>query len=156
LRIIDPAGWWDTNGGEGYVLSSQNELSAPIVGIMSVRRSHGTIAAAELAAAICAHNSENIKKALMMATRRATTADKSSAKTPASANSNAARFAHIAMCEKSKTGPNAVVPPLGWVLSDATRGRFKGILNDCGNKEELTALEKALGAPDVTVSSARQ
>jgi hypothetical protein len=49
------------------------------------------------------------------------------------------------MCEDSSNGGVAVNPPLGWVLSDRTRSRFADILKDCGNKDELAALEKALG-----------
>jgi hypothetical protein len=55
--------------------------------------------------------------------------------------SEAPHFSHLAMCEKS------VNPPLGWVLSERTRLRFKDILKDCGNENELAALKKALGLP---------
>jgi len=34
---------------------------------------------------------------------------------------------------------------LGWVLSDQTRDRFKDILDDCGNPDQLKELASALG-----------
>jgi hypothetical protein len=53
----------------------------------------------------------------------------------------------MAMCEKSSNGGVGISPPLGWVLSDTTRGKFKDILGDCGNPDELSGLETALGLP---------
>jgi hypothetical protein len=113
--------------GEHFVLSYANELSAPLIGIMSVREAHGTIAATELAAASCAEK------------------DKTSAVPPATSGDGASRFSHLAMCKKSWHGGDGIDPPLGWVLSAQTRSKFKDILKDCGNDQELSALEEALG-----------
>lgn len=44
---------WKKNEGEGLVISYLNELVAPLQGVTAVRKAHGTLAAAELAAAIC-------------------------------------------------------------------------------------------------------
>jgi hypothetical protein len=54
-------------------------------------------------------------------------------------------FTHLAMCELSKDGTPGVTPPLGWVLSDKTRDRFKQILDDCENPDQLNRLVGALG-----------
>jgi hypothetical protein len=68
--------------------------------------------------------------------------------TGANVASDAPHFSHLAMCEESEIkGGVAVNPPLGWVLSDRTRSRFKDILEDCGNEDELKVLKKALGLP---------
>jgi hypothetical protein len=63
-------------------------------------------------------------------------------------------FVHLAMCtpEASEKEPR-INPPLGWVLSKATRDKFKsrkdkpseGILGKCGNDKELGKLKEALG-----------
>ena len=144
LDLIDSKGW-DKNEGEGYVFSSANELSAPLVGIMSVRQAHGTIAAAELAASIC-QGKRKVEVALTDALQRKTTADASgSIPTVASSGNDSPHFTHMAMCEISPNGRPSINPPLGWVLSDRTRSKFSSILGDCGNPEELSALEKALG-----------
>jgi hypothetical protein len=113
--------------GEHFVLSYANELDAPLVGIMSVREAHGTIAATELAAASCAGK------------------DKTSAVPPATSGDGASRFSHLAMCKESWHGGDGIDPPLGWVLSAQTRSKFEDILKDCGNDHELSALEEALG-----------
>jgi len=52
LILKDPEGL-HKNEGENFVFSYANELSAPLVGIMSLRQSHGTIAAEALALSIC-------------------------------------------------------------------------------------------------------
>jgi hypothetical protein len=54
-------------------------------------------------------------------------------------------FVHFAMCEVSTNGKPGVTPPLGWVLSGQTRGRFEHILGECGNPDQLTGLVSALG-----------
>lgn len=138
LELIDPV-TGNKNEGEGYVLPYANDLSAPLVGIMSVRQAHGTTAAEELAASICAGEENPVP--------RRTTAD-ATGRTVTTANAvSAPHFSHMAMCEISSNGEAGVSPPLGWVLSDRTRSKFKNILDDCGNKQELVDLERALGLP---------
>jgi hypothetical protein len=141
LEVIDPAKW-NKNEGEGFVLAPYNELSAPVFGIMSVREAHGTIAAAELAGSIC-QGKKKVEVALDDPMQRKTVVD-----AVANGANDAPHFSHLAMCEESRIkGGVAVNPPLGWVLSDRTRSRFADILKDCGNDDELAALEKALGLP---------
>jgi hypothetical protein len=142
LRVIDPKGW-SKNEGEGFVLSSANELGAPLVGIMSVRQAHGTIAAAELASSIC-QGKAKVAQALKDPMQRTTTV------TPYGAAGGAGKdpphFSHLAMCKQSWIiGRTGIDPPLGWVLSDRTRDKFKDILEDCGNDAELKSLREALG-----------
>ena len=152
LDLINFRGW-SKNEGEIYVFSSANELSAPLVGIMSVRQAHGTIAAAELAASIC-QGKRKVEVALQEAMERKTTADASeSSPTAAGGGNDPPHFAHMAMCEISSGGKAGISPPLGWVLSDRTRSKFSGILGDCGNPEELLALERALGLLSPTPSN---
>jgi hypothetical protein len=140
LKVLDPAGW-KKNEGEGFVLAPYAELSAPVLGIMSVREAHGTIAAAELAGSIC-QGKKKVEEALDDPMQRKTVVDTTdSPATGTNVASEAPHFSHLAMCEKS------VNPPLGWVLSERTRLRFKDILKDCGNENELAALKKALGLP---------
>jgi hypothetical protein len=141
LDLIDSEGW-SKNEGEGYVFSSANELSAPLVGIMSVRQAHGTIAAAELAASIC-QGKRKVEVALTDAIQRKTTADASdNIPTGTNSRNDSPYFVHLAMCEISSNGKPGITPPLGWVLSDRTRSKFSRILGDCGNPEELDALER--------------
>ncbi len=132
-----------------------NELTAPIVGIMSVREAHGTRAAAELASEICAEQpgSETGAKAEVLSEAGKQTVTQT---TPAKGAGNAPHFAHLAMCNgKEDNEPSPVQPPLGWVLSTATQGQFQGILGKCGNPEELCELEAALGfAPGAATCSA--
>jgi hypothetical protein len=52
------------------------------------------------------------------------------------------------MCVEATKATPPINPPLGWVLSQATQDKFKGILENCGNKQELTTLEQALGVTD--------
>jgi hypothetical protein len=153
LTVIDPAGW-KKNEGEGFVLAPYAELSAPVLGIMSVREAHGTIAAAELAGSIC-QGKEKVEEALDDPLQRKTVRDATdSTATGANVASDAPHFSHLAMCEETQIkGEAAVNPPLGWVLSDRTRSRFEQILKDCGNADELAALEKALGLLPASVSA---
>jgi hypothetical protein len=112
---------------------------------MSVRQSHGTIAAAELAASIC-RGKQKVENALQNPMERKTTAGASdSIPTAASGGNDSPQFVHLAMCEISPNGKPGINPPLGLVLSDRTRSKFGSILRDCGNADELVALEKALG-----------
>jgi hypothetical protein len=144
LELIDP-NHRSKNEGEGYGFAPANELSAPLVGLLSVRQSHGTIAAAELAASIC-RGQRKVEDALQNAIDRKTTAGASdSIPTAASGESDSPQFVHLAMCEISPNGKPGIDPPLGLVLSDRTRSKFGSILGDCRNAEELVALETALG-----------
>lgn len=154
LTIVDPSGG-KNNEGEGYVLSALNELFAPIDGIQSVRGARGTIASAGLAAATCALNpaKDDKDKAPASTPQRVASADPSGTKASANAASGTAQFAHVAMCKESKSG-RSVVPPLGWVLSEKTRGQFTNILDDCGNDQELKTLKAALGVPADAPSTA--
>ncbi len=134
-----------------------NELLAPVVGIQSVREAHGTRAAAELAAEICAEQAaaEQRPKVALLKEKspqtpianvlaKAKEAQVSDDSAPAPVLPDKSYFAHLAMC-KWETRP--VLPPLGWVLSDATREAFPQILDHCHNSEELGQLELALGKP---------
>ena len=153
----DPANYLEVkdgnkNEGEGYVLPWANELSAPLVGIMSVREAHGTIAAEELASSIC-QGKGKVQQALQDPLQRNAAAGITGS-TKADNTPNAPLFAHMAMCETSADGSPGISPPLGWVLSERTRDRFKDILNDCHNPTELVALESALGVPVQSSSNA--
>jgi hypothetical protein len=129
-------------GEEGYVLSYLNELTAPLIGIMSVREAHGTIAADELAASICP-GGRKIK-------RHAPNEDV----TASIPKYNPLHFSHLAMCKTSTLGGEGLVPPLGWVLSDQTRSKFENVLKDCDNPKELAELEMALGLPSAVATAA--
>jgi hypothetical protein len=131
------------NEGEGYVLPWVNELSAPFVGIMSVREAHGTIAAEELASSVCKGKSDE-RRAVQNQPKINVVADVTGSTTIGSPQSSL-HFTHFAMCEVSTNGTPGVTPPLGWVLSDQTRHRFKDILDDCGNPDQLKGLVSALG-----------
>jgi hypothetical protein len=152
LILKDPEGL-QKNEGENFVFSYANELSAPLVGIMSVRQSHGTIAAEELALAICQKKNE-VKQETQNALDRKSAAEPYSlaifkigpevrvlsfagGERVVSADTH---FSHMAMCEQYRD------LPLGWVLSERTRRKIeKDLLVNCGNKEQLSGLEKALG-----------
>jgi hypothetical protein len=135
LELID-YGNGDASEGEGYVFSWANELSAPLVGVMSVRQAHGTLAAANLAASICQGErkvAEALGDSMQQGAKTVVTGGAGAA-----ANTNRdPHFSHLALCAD-------INPPLGWVLSDITRKRFKPALSRCMNQEELMALEKAL------------
>jgi hypothetical protein len=145
LELIDSNRQSKNEGEDGYAFSPANEFSAPLIGIISVRQSHGTIAAAELAASIC-QGKQKVEAALQNAMQRKTTAGASdSIPTAAGGANDSPQFVHLAMCEISSNGTPLINPPLGLVLSDRTRSQFGSILRDCGNADELAALEKALG-----------
>jgi hypothetical protein len=129
------------NEGEFWVLPSANELTAPVAGIMSVRGAHGTVAAEELAAALCQKTEAKAlnNKALIQAVSSAADSNSNTGGTEILGQSH---FAHLAMCEGSH-----ITPPLGWVLSDHTRLQFARLLNECGNEAELDGLKAALGWP---------
>jgi hypothetical protein len=149
-----------------------NEFLAPFQGITHVREAHGNRAAAELAVQICAEYPEPQKPAPQSAptplsaefqspaasqsppasqspqTQTAAALDKAkngsvSQSTPVEASKENPYFAHLAMCTEGDPAP--VQPPLGWVLSNATRKAFGELLNQCGNEHEINQLEIALG-----------
>jgi hypothetical protein len=152
---------WHKNDGEGWVVSYLNELAAPLIGVTAVREAHGTLAAAELASAVCVER-DTIKAAASQAGEKqqpAAISDPLVAKagstsgTPGQVPSGASapatpsetpHFAHLAMCEVSENNKAPIVPPLGWVLSKPMREKFPAIFDDCDNKAELTGLEMAL------------
>ncbi|KGT77150.1 hypothetical protein MA20_21290 [Bradyrhizobium japonicum] len=117
--------WWD--------LSLFNELSAPMIGIMSVREAHGVAAVSGLAH-LCCENSSKGELDIGDTVALHSAAERS-------------KFFHLAMCE----GQKSIKPPLGWVLSDKTRGGFEHLLNpkdnDCDNSTQYDKLVEALGRP---------
>jgi hypothetical protein len=132
-----------------------NEFLAPFQGITKVREAHGNRAAAELAVQICAEYPEPPKPASQLAaapqppqTQTAAPLDKAknesvSQSIPVEARHENPYSAHLAMCTEGDPPP--VQPPLGWVLSNATRMAFGELLKQCGNDHELSQLEIALG-----------
>jgi hypothetical protein len=149
---------WQKNDGEGRVVSYLNELAAPLLGVTAVREARGTLAAAELAAAVCSEQQPSNPSASNTAQKQTppaiydllATATKSRAGTPTTASPTPARanlgphFAHFAMCDTSEIGKAPIVPPLGWVLSKPMREKFPKILADCGNEDERKGLMEAL------------
>jgi hypothetical protein len=152
---------WHKNDAEGVVVSYLNELAAPLIGVTAVREAHGTLAAAELASAVCVERND-IKAATPQSNQQqkpAAISDPLGAKpaainvTPGQAPSTTStparprvkpHFAHLAMCEVAEIKRAPIVPPLGWVLSKSLRDQFPAIFDDCGNDTELTGLETAL------------
>jgi hypothetical protein len=73
-------------------------------------------------------------------------------------------FAHLAMCKGDSDDPDQprgstdppppLQPPLGWVLSQATQEHFHELLERCGNGDQITQLEAALGRPQQQAASA--
>jgi hypothetical protein len=129
-KLLDPyrahgSHWWD--------LSLFNELSAPVIGIMSVREAHGFAAITGLARLCCEDSEQQAQNPIT--------------DIGASLKSAAARpaFVHLAMCAAATKQRNPINPPLGWVLSEATQGKFRDLLDTCGNDQELTTLGQALG-----------
>ncbi|WP_027527490.1 hypothetical protein [Bradyrhizobium sp. Ec3.3] len=142
---------WEKNDGEGWVVSYLNELAAPLQGVTAVRDSHGTLAAAELAASVCAERdalrhgakSQPAGFNLLLRTTKSQEAEATIQSMPARPGAEP-HFAHLAMCEVSENGEAPIVPPLGWVLSGRMQANFPNILKDCGNDTELKGLEAAL------------
>ena len=151
-----------------------NEFLAPFQGIKNVREAHGNRAAAELAVEICAEFPDP-KSAPSSAQASATAPQPGSSMSPPPSQSplmqaaaplenaknesvnrsspvEASReypyFAHLAMCKEGNPPP--VQPPLGWVLSDATRSAFQKLLSQCDNDKELSQLEIAVGKKDIS------
>ncbi|WP_374308658.1 hypothetical protein [Methylocella sp.] len=142
----------EKNDGEGFILSSYNELTAPLFGVMSVREAHGVRAAEELAAEICAEQPVSAGAAPANPEKLQATVSEA-AKTsfeetqPWPARDDHSFFAHLAMCGEEKGDPPPAKPPLGWVLSRGTREAIGEFLKNCGNETEYSALKTALGVP---------
>lgn len=140
------------NDGEGFILSSYNELTAPLLGVMSVRQAHGVRAAEELAGEICAEQPVGAGTPKATATAEAVSQTLAAAANtgfqtaePWPANDKNSFFAHLAMCGKENDDPPPANPPLGWVLSTATHDAIAKFTDYCGNGDEIASLEKALG-----------
>jgi hypothetical protein len=135
-----------------------NEFTAPLEGISHVREAHGNRAAAELAVKVCAEYPEPPRAAnastasqssqthVADTTNRGKTANGNSLG-PARARPDEPYFAHLAMCRHDDQGDVNVEPPLGWVLSEATRDGLDRLLARCGNDRQREELEAALGQP---------
>jgi hypothetical protein len=135
-----------------------NEFIAPFQGIKNVREAHGNRAAAELAVQICAEF-RNPRNAPAPAQPSATSSQSPQMQTAApldkaknesvnqspyvEASHESPYFAHLAMCTEGVPPP--VQPPLGWVLSSATRKAFQDLLSQCENGPEMEQLEIAIG-----------
>jgi hypothetical protein len=64
---------------------------------------------------------------------------------PVKAKADKPYFAHLAMCRSDNQGDVSVQPPLGWVLSQATRIGLGQLLKRCDNEAQLKEFEAALG-----------
>ena len=140
-----------------------NELVAPLQGVEAAREAHGNRAAADLALEICgefrpqgatasptiASPSSILPTSLQ--TQAAATADQGKTveitDKAVTAKPDEPYFAHLAMCRADDQGDVTVQPPLGWVLSEATRHGLDDLVTRCGNGEQLMQLEAALGGP---------
>jgi hypothetical protein len=120
-----------------------NEFFAPFQGLEKVREAHGNWSAAELAVDVCTEINFNLPASneTKMNTLDLSKDVNADGLPPYEANAESPYFAHLAMCE---TAP--IQPPLGWMLSNWTQEHFPDLLQACGNKEQLTQLETALGA----------
>jgi hypothetical protein len=145
-KFLDPYRAQSASWGD---LSIINELSAPVIGIMSVREAHGFIAINALAQLACdtpaaAEEPQQQAWDSNVVLNRAT-------KTIKAAPPPGTRplFVHLGMCVEATKASDPINPPLGWVLSKATQKKFKDILdNNCDNAQELTTLVRALGKSD--------
>jgi hypothetical protein len=126
-----------------WIPSLFNELRAPLVGIMSVRGAHGFAAVSSLAH-LCCEDSPTAPRRDQLPNSIIEIADRGALNTSAAAQRV---FVHLAMCEAATKGDDPINPPLGWVLSKTTQGKFKGLLHQkkCRNDEELATLKEALG-----------
>jgi hypothetical protein len=133
-----------------------NELVAPLEGVEAAREAHGNWAAAELALEICGEFGPQSRMASARGapvpsaqTQAAVTASQGKSveftDKAVAAKSDEPYFAHFAMCRSDAQGSVTVQPPLGWVLSLSTRQGLDGLIERCGNREQLTQLEAALG-----------
>jgi heme exporter protein D len=138
--------------GPGQVANAWlNEFAAPLQGVQSAREAHGNRAAAELGIEVCAEFAQSAGistgGAQMLA---AVIADRGkdaylTNSEPVKAKADKPYFAHLAMCKSDDQGDVAVQPPLGWVLSRATRTGLGHLLERCDNDAQLKEFEAALG-----------
>jgi hypothetical protein len=138
---------------EGVANAWLNEFVAPLQGIQSVREAHGNRAAAELAIEVCTRFAQSARTSTgeappqtpheqaAVTAARGKNADVTDSK-PAKARADKPYFAHLSMCRSDDKG---VKPPLGWVLSKATRDELDTLVERCENREQLNQLEAALG-----------
>jgi hypothetical protein len=141
--------------GPGQVANAWlNEFIAPLQGIESAREAHGNYAAAELGIEVCTQFGLSVGGAggqgQTLQMQAANTADRGkdadiTKSKPVKAKAHKPYFAHVAMCRSDEQGDVTVQPPLGWVLSEATRTGLEGLVSRCGNREQLDQLKAALG-----------
>jgi heme exporter protein D len=135
-----------------------NEFVAPLQGIQSAREAHGNRAAAELAIEVCTKFTQSAGTSAEGSTpqtlqmQAAVIADRGkdaylTNSEPVKAKAGKPYFAHLAMCKSDDQGDVTVQPPLGWVLSKATRTGLGGLLERCDNEAQLKEFEAALGKP---------
>jgi hypothetical protein len=117
---------------EGRIVSLFNELRAPLMGIMSVRQAHGFSAVTSLAHLCCEDSSAAPNSASVLSGKATSAATKRV-------------FVHLAMCKAATDDREPINPPLGWVLSKATRDKFGKLFERCDNKREWNRLKEALG-----------
>jgi hypothetical protein len=125
-----------------------NEFVAPLHGVESAREAHGNRAAAELAIEVCTEFAQSAgtrsAEALQHTADRGKEVDVTKSEA-VKAKSDKPYFAHLAMCRRDDQGYVPVQPPLGWVLSKATRDGLDDLVSRCRNAEQLEQLEAALG-----------
>jgi hypothetical protein len=138
--------------GPGQVANAWlNELAAPLEGVQSAREAHGNRAAAELGIEVCAEFAQSAGTSIGGAQMQAAAiADRGkdaylSNSEPVKAKADKPYFAHLAMCRSDNQGDVSVQPPLGWVLSQATRIGLGQLLKRCDNEAQLKEFEAALG-----------
>jgi hypothetical protein len=145
-----------------------NELVAPLQGVQTAREAHGNRAAAELAVEVCSEfiaHGQQPPPATAPGTNAPPPAIRpSSTQMQAAVTASQGKtvqvtdkalpakpdepyFAHLAMCRADDSKDVIVQPPLGWVLSAQTRRGLDDLVRRCGNREQLSELEKALGRP---------
>jgi hypothetical protein len=130
-----------------------NGFIAPLQGVENAREAHGNRAAAELALDVCgqwAGTSAVEAPPQTLQTQAAVTADRGKDADVTNskfvkAKADKPYFAHLAMCRSDDQGRVPVQPPLGWVLSQATRAGLDRLVSRCQNSEQLEKFETALG-----------
>jgi hypothetical protein len=133
-----------------------NGFVAPLQGVESAREAHGNRAAAELGIEVCTRFAQSagtsaggalpqtLQTQAGVTAYRGKDADVTKSE-PVKAKAGKPYFAHLAMCRSDDKGDVPVQPPLGWVLSQATRDGLDSLVSRCGNGEQLEQLEAALG-----------
>jgi len=142
-----------------------NEFVAPLQGITTVRGAHGNRAAAQLAVQTCADYPKPVPTSSEPDASSASKPSGAANRTrnqisyalqagrdvyprditgPAQQRPGLPYFAHVGMCQSDEHGPIKVTPPLGWVLSKATRTGLNDLVHRCGNREQLEEVKQAL------------